>query len=45
MRESMRQLIKNPIFKRKETFLALIIIALGTYLSLATTDFLPWPTS
>ncbi|MDI9460184.1 MAG: ABC transporter permease, partial [Bacillota bacterium] len=36
----MRQLIKNPIFKRKETFLALIIIALGTYLSLATTDFL-----
>lgn len=40
MRESMRQLIKNPIFKRKETFLALIIIALGTYLSLATTDFL-----
>jgi len=40
MRESMLQLFRNLIVRRKETFLALFIVALGTFLTFSTADFL-----
>ena len=42
MNEFMLRLTRHPLVRRKETFLALVILVLGAFLSIRTDVFLTW---